>query len=198
MQRHFRVQQYCVTATPDISTLLKAWRSGDNTAFGALVELLYEDVRSLARRQFLAERPGHTLQATAVANEALLRVAQADISFEDRGHFMAVVATTVRRVLVDHARSKARARRGGELLCVTLATEVEEPLADSSLVALGEAMDRLQSQDPRKARLIDGHYFGGLSDAELASAEEISEATVHRELRFARAWLQTQLTAVSA
>ncbi|MFK7913131.1 MAG: ECF-type sigma factor [Pseudomonadales bacterium] len=176
-----------------ITGLLHAWRGGDNNAFNDLAEAVYDDVVRIARRLFARESEGHTLEATAVANEALLRVAAADITWQDRTHFLAVVASTVRRVLVDHARQRQRDKRGGAAVAVTFATEHGAESDNADLIDLHEGLLNLAKIEARKARILELHYFGGLNYAEIAEVESLSEATVHRELRFSRAWLKSHL-----
>lgn len=179
---------------PEITQMLRRWRDGDNDAYARLLETLYDDVRIIAGRAFAREGAGHTLQATAVANEALLRIGDADITWQDRSHFLAVVATATRRILVDHARARAREKRGGEALQVTFATEHSGTEATTTgVIELHEALEALGEQDARKARILELHYFSGLTYAEISEVVGISEATVHREIRFSKAWLKTHL-----
>ena len=177
-----------------VSDLLLRWRDGDSSALERLMPLVYDELHALARRQLHGERADHTLQTTALLHEAYLRLVGSDVKWEGRVHFLAVAAQTMRRILVDHARSRSRQRRGGGVNLVPI-DEVNaiapEPAMD--LIALDEALDRLTAMDSRKARAAELHYFGGLSYDETAAALGISAATVHRELRVAKAWLYREI-----
>ncbi|MEM7078975.1 MAG: ECF-type sigma factor [Pseudomonadota bacterium] len=182
-----------MSENPAVTDLLRRWRSGDDTAYTALIEAVYEDVRGIAMRAFVREQPGHTLQATAVANEALLRLHDADVSWEDRNHFLAIIAATTRRILVDHARSRGREKRGGDALHVTLATDHAGAAHPTNVLELHEALETLSRQDARKSKILELHYFAGLTYAEIANLVGVSEATVERDMRFSKAWLRTHL-----
>jgi RNA polymerase sigma-70 factor, ECF subfamily len=178
----------------EVTLLLEEWRRGDQHALDRVLPLLYDDLRTLARRALSREAPGHTLQATALVHEAYLRLAHNDLNIRDRAHFLALVARVMRHVLADHAKAAQRAKRGGPRQQVTL----DEALlsvsgGEADLAALNEALDRLETQEQRKARAIDLVYFGGMSVAEAAEALDVSLTTLERELKFARAWLSTQL-----
>ena len=180
----------------EVTLLLEEWRRGDRRALDRVVPLLYDDLRTLARRALAREAPGHTLQATALVHEAYLRLAGGELSIQDRAHFLALVARVMRHVLADHVRTARRVKRGGVQQQVTLddaLLPVDGGPAD--LEALNEALDRLVAQEERKARAVDLVYFGGLSVPEAAEALGVSETTMERELRFARAWLAAQLKA---
>lgn len=179
----------------DVSRLLVAWRDGDPTALDQLVPLVYQQLRTLASRQLRGERTDHTLQTTALIHEAYLRLVGSDVVWEGRTHFMAIAATTMRRVLVDHARAKRRDKRGGAAMPVTLdRANLAAPEALPELVALDEALARLAVLDERKARAVELHYFGGFSYEETAEVLGVSPATTHRELRLAKAWLYRELS----
>lgn len=178
----------------EISRLLLASKGGDETALARLMPLVYDQLHVLARNRLQGERTGHTLQTTALIHEAYLRLVGADVGWEGRVHFFAVAAQTMRRILVDHARSRGRDKRGGGVAPVTLedvAIVAAEPSDD--LVALDEALERLSALDPRKARIVELHYFGGLTYDETATAIGASAATIDRELRMAKAWLYREL-----
>lgn len=178
----------------EISRLLLACKTGDETALTRLMPLVYDELHALAHRRLLGEQTGHTLQTTAVIHEAYLRLVGADVGWESRVHFFAVAAQTMRRILVDHARSRGRAKRGGGATPVTLEDVAVVPTEPSTdLVALDEALERLSALDPRKARIVELHYFGGLTYDETATAIGVSAATVDRELRMAKAWLYREL-----
>jgi RNA polymerase sigma factor (TIGR02999 family) len=181
-------------ATTEVSQLLMAWRQGDAAALQRLLPLVYDELHLLARRYMGQERPDHTLQTTALIHEAYLRLCGADVTWEGRVHFLAVAAQTMRRILVDHARARSRAKRGGGEGRVTL-DEALAPAPDrpDELLSLDEALQRLSALDERKARAVELHYFGGLTYDETAAALGISQATVDRELRLAKAWLYREL-----
>ncbi|HWP70353.1 MAG TPA: ECF-type sigma factor [Gemmatimonadaceae bacterium] len=177
-----------------MSALLVQWRGGDASALERLMPLIYDELHHLARRHLRGERANHTLQTTALVHEAYLRLVGSDVEWEGRVHFLAVAAQTMRRVLVDHARSRSRQRRGGGPKLVSLENaQAVAPAPAMDLMVLDEALDRLAAMDGRKARAAELHYFGGLSYDETALALGISSATVHRELRVAKAWLYREL-----
>ncbi len=175
--------------------LLRAWRGGDAKALDGLLPLVYQELRALAVRYFRGERPGHTLQPTALIHEAFLRLVGSDVAWNDRAHFFAIAARTMRRVLVDHAREHGAAKRGGGWARTTLddglAFDGAPPI---EFLDLDRAFGRLAAQDPRAARAAELHYFGGLSHEDAAGVLDVSAATVDRDLRFARAWLRRELT----
>lgn len=180
----------------DVSGLLLAWGRGDREALERLIPLLYAELKRLAHQYLRHEAVGHTLQTTALVHEAYLRLTGADVAWEGRRHFLAVAATVMRRVLVDHARGRERAKRGGGEVALPLQEELAAaPERAVDLVELDEVLTRLSSLDPRKAQVIDLVYFGGLSYDETAAVLEISPATVHRDIRLARAWLYRELQA---
>jgi RNA polymerase sigma factor (TIGR02999 family) len=178
-----------------ITELLRDFDPEDGFAVETLTELLYPELRRLARGRMRAERPGHTLQTTALVHEAYLRLVGADLEIESRAHFLALAARLMRRILVDHARGRERLKRGGGELLIPLSqaeTVVDGPA--SEILALDAALAELRRKDERMARLVDLQLFGGLSYQELAAAVGVSEATVHRDLRMARAWLRRELS----
>ncbi len=182
-------------AESPITGLLREWRGGRKQALEALTPLVYDELHRIARRVARGQRPGHTLQPTALIHEAYMRLAGADVDWQDRAHFFAVSARMMRRILVDHARRSRRAKRSGGVR-VTLAEVVARDAGTAPDVeALGQALDALKAQDVRKADLVELHYFGGLTYVELAEVTRLSEATVHRELRLAKAWLRRALAA---
>jgi len=177
----------------NFTQLLTEWRSGHPQALERLTPLVYEELRRLARNYMRAERGSHTLQATAVVHEAFLRLIQANIALQDRGHFFALASRLMRRVLVDHAKSRSRLKRsGGGTGAPGLAGEMLPPM-DFDLVALDEALEGLQQMEPRLAQVIELHYFGGLTYDQIAAAVGTSAATVHRDIRLARAWLLNEI-----
>lgn len=146
----------------------------------------------MAQACLRGEQPGHTLQPTALVNEAYLRLVGATVAWQDRAHFFAVAATTMRRVLVDHARARGRLKRGHRPVSLEDSLIIAPDRADDFLV-VDDALDRLASHDARAARVVELHYFGGLTYEETAEALGVSAATVDRDLRFARAWLHREL-----
>ncbi|MBR9990356.1 MAG: sigma-70 family RNA polymerase sigma factor [Gemmatimonadetes bacterium] len=181
-------------APHSVTQLLLEWRSGDERALDSLIPLVYEELRRLAGRHLDRERSGHTLQPTALVHEAYARLVDADISWQDRTHFFAVASGTMRRVLVDHARSRAAARRGGGVTRVTIDDRVPAEVSDpTEILALDAALEKLAAVDSRKAEAIQLHVFGGLTYSELAATLGVSEATVDRDMRMARAFLHAEL-----
>lgn len=171
--------------------LLRAWRDGDRAALDALIPVVYAHLHQLADAVLRGERVGHTLCATDLVSEAYLRLGGvATDGWSDRVHFFAIVARTMRQVLVDHARRRNAAKRGGGNRPVTLDEAGAVPGGADELLALDLALDALARHDDRKARIVELHYFGGLTHAEIATALEIHVNTVARDLRFAQAWLQ--------
>jgi len=181
-----------------ITKLLQTWSAGDPEAAERVLPLVYEELRHIACRQLRQERGGHTLQATAVVHEAYLRLqGQAGFEWPSRAHFFAFAAHLIRRILVDHARHRNRAKRGGGLERVTLAEAADLALERApDLVALDEALTSLESLDPRKAAVVELRFFAGLTLDETAEHLGVSPETVGREWRRARAWLYDQLQPV--
>jgi RNA polymerase sigma factor (TIGR02999 family) len=178
-----------------ITQLLRQWSSGDKTALDQLMPLVYDQLHKLAARSLRAERPNHTLAATALVNEAYLRLVDADVSWQDRVHFFAVSARLLRRILVDHARASQRQKRGSGAEMIPLDEAlVVGPDSLAGLLELDAALRELASQDPRKSEIVELLCFGGLTYDETAAALHISPATVHRELKLARAWLHRELS----
>lgn len=175
----------------EITELLGRWRDGDDTARNRLFERVYDELRALARRRMQGESPGHTLQATALVHEVYERLADAHVDWAGRTHFMAVAASAIRRLLVDHARARDRSKRGGGLARVTL-DDADKPVvaSDPQLTDLDEALLALGKWDLRKERVLELHYFGGLTQPQIAEAVGISPATVDRDLRLGRLWLR--------
>lgn len=181
----------------DITVLLRRWRAGDLSARDSLMELAYDQLHALARRYLGGERPGHTLQATELVNEAFLRLAGSNPELKDRIHFFAVAANVTRRILVDHARGRSRNKRGGGAIPVRLdeAMAITEE-SFSQMVEIDAALDRLKTLDERKARIVELIFFGGLTKEEAAIALDVSVSTLFRELKFAKAWLAKELTSI--
>jgi RNA polymerase sigma factor (TIGR02999 family) len=179
----------------DISALLRAWSGGDQSALERLTPIVYDQLHSLARRYLKRERPGHSLQATALVNEAYMRlVDQERMQWHNRAQFFAVSAQLMRRILVDHAR-RHNLKRGGRVLHVSL-EEAAMVGGDqgADLVALDDAMNALARLDPRKVQVVEMRFFGGLSVEETAEVLKVSPVTVMRDWSTARAWLYRELT----
>lgn len=179
----------------EITQLLSAARDGDEAAIARLAPLLYDELRRLAGAQMKGERANHTLQPTALVHDAYLRMIGLEMPYVDRHHFFAMAAKTMRRILVEHARAKGREKRGGGRIQVPLshvegaANGASPAEVSTDLLALDEAMNRLAEQDPRRAEVVELFYFAGLTSGEIAQGLDISETTIKRDLRFARAWL---------
>jgi RNA polymerase sigma-70 factor (ECF subfamily) len=183
------------TAGSDVSKLLHAWSKGDERALERLTPIVYNELHSLARRFMKAERPGHSLQTTALVNEAYMRLlGYTRMQWQNRAHFFAVSAQVMRRILVEHAR-RHNLKRGGNLRHVSLdeaaAVGIDE---DVDLVALDDAMNRLARLDLRKMQVVEMRFFGGLSVEETAQVLKVSPVTVKRDWRAAKAWLYRELT----
>jgi len=181
--------------TRNITHLLKEWGEGDQQALDELTPLVYEELRQQAARYLRKERPNHSLQATALINEAFLRLIDVkDVQWQNRAHFFAIAANLMRRILVDHARRRDAEKRGGSQVCLTL----DEGLAwanepDVDLLAIDEALDRLALIDEQQARIVELRFFSGLTVDETATALSISPKTVKRDWSVARAWLKREI-----
>jgi RNA polymerase sigma factor (TIGR02999 family) len=181
-----------------ITQLLQQSRGGNKAAFDELVPIVYDQLHKMAVRCFSAEYPGHTLRATALLNEAYLKLVEADVAWTDRVHFFAVAARVMRRILVDHARGQAREKRGGDVEKISLDQGMEVGAqAPVQLLDLDRALERLSARDRRKSEIVELLFFGGLTYDEAAAALEISPATLHRELKMAKAWLYKELAQAS-
>jgi RNA polymerase sigma factor (TIGR02999 family) len=181
--------------TDNITHLLKRWSDGDQRALDKLTPLVYDELRHQAARYLRRERPGHSLQATALINEAFLRLIDAkDVQWQNRAHFFAIAANLMRRVLVDHARKREAEKRGGSMLRLTLDESLAWAAApDIDLLAIDEALDRLEAIDPQQARVVELRFFSGLTVEETATALGISPKTVKRDWSVARAWLRREI-----
>ena len=179
------------TSPAAVTALLRAWRDGDDGALEQLMPLVEAELRRLARGYMSRERPGHTLQTTALVNEAFLRLTEArDLPWQDRAHFLGIAARLMRRILVDHARSRNYRKRGGGAQQVTLDEAVVlVPPLQLDLVALDRALEALAVVDERKGRVIELRFFGGLSVEETADVLKVSTDTVKRDWRLAKLWL---------
>ena len=176
-----------------VTKLLREWSAGSKEALDQLMPLVYDQLRKLASRSLASEKPGHTLRATALVNEAYLRLVHSDQDFHDRVHFYAVAARVLRHILVDHARAKNRQMRGAGAQKLTLDEAILVTPEQPGLVELDDALQRLALHDRRKSDVVELLYFGGLTYDEAAAALDISPATVHRELKMAKAWLHSEL-----
>jgi RNA polymerase sigma-70 factor, ECF subfamily len=180
----------------DITTLLAAARAGDADSQGKLFEVVYRQLRTMAAAQMRNERPGHTLQPSALVNEAYLRLlGRTDVSWENRAHFFSTAAGTMRRILIDHARARRAQKRDGALQKIDL-DAVPALFADDDaerLLAVDDALQTLAEWDARQAEVVTLKFFAGLSTEEIAAALNVSERTVKRDWRMARAWLLTRL-----
>jgi RNA polymerase sigma factor (TIGR02999 family) len=181
-----------ITNCHEVTELLARWGGGDAAARDALIPLVYKDLHRLARHFLAQQRPGHTLQSTALVHEAYLRlVGPAAMQFADRAHFFAVAAKAMRHVLVDHARMRNAARRGGESLTVVLDEAVTLPANNRvGVVALDDALNRLAALNARQATIVEMRFFGGLSIEETASSLGLSPATVKRDWTVAKTWIR--------
>ena len=184
----------------EITELLAEWREGNQSALDELYPLVYNELHRLARRYMSRERKGHTLQTTALINEAYVRlVDQKNVQWANRSHFFAISAQIMRRILIDHARRHAYAKRGGGAQQVSLEEAATiTPDQGRELVRLDEALKSLAEMDPRRSQVVELRYFGGLNNEEIASVLHISENTVTRDWNMARAWLYQQLTETAA
>jgi RNA polymerase sigma factor (TIGR02999 family) len=179
----------------NVTQLLVAWGRGDEQALNALMPEVQRELHRIAERYMAGERQGHDLQATALINEAYLRLVDwKDIQWADRAHFFAMAANMMRRVLVDHARRRDRFKRGGEAIHVSLVDAASVPAPErADILALNDALGRLEQLDPRKSRIVEMRFFGGLSLEETAEALNVSVVTVRRDWALARAWLLSEL-----
>jgi RNA polymerase sigma factor (TIGR02999 family) len=178
----------------EVTVLLKKWRAGDDNAAENLMPLVYGELRRIAKRFMARERANHTLQPTALVHEAFLQLRDVDVPWQDRAHFIAVCARAMRRILVDHARSKQADKRGGGAAEVDMDVALAQaPTAESTVIALDKALEKLIEADARRGSIVELHYFGGLKQNEIASVLSISVATVERELKAAREWLREQI-----
>ncbi len=187
--------------SPDaVTQLLIAWGNGDQSARDQLMSLVYEELHRLAHRHIRKERPGHTLQTSALVNEAFVRlVDQKNVHWQSRAHFFAIAAQMMRRILVDYARNRRYAKRGGDARQVTLNEDLIVPDQRSAdVIALDEALNELANIDDRKRKVVELRFFGGLSIEETAEVLAVSPGTVMRDWTLAKAWLKRAMTQENA
>lgn len=182
---------------PDITALLRRFQAGDTDAQSELVEAVYGELRAIARRHMNRERGEHTLQATALVNEAYLKLVQIrNVQWQDRAHFFAIAARVMRQILVDHARQRLAGKRGGGMLVLPLNEAIaSSPAEPGKLIEVDEALSRLAVEDELVGRVVELRFFGGLSVEETAHVLNVPKRTVEREWTFGRAWLRTELGA---
>jgi RNA polymerase sigma factor (TIGR02999 family) len=185
-----------MSRTHEITDLLQAWNNGDSQALAKLIPLVDHELKKIAHAYMLREKPGHTLQTTALVHEALIKLLEGEkIDWQSRRHFYALVARRMRQVLIEHARARLAAKRGGGAEHVEvdegilLTTEMSE-----ELVMLDEALEKLAKIDDRKAKVVEYRYFGGFTNEEVAELLDIAPSTVDREWRIARSWLKREMT----
>jgi RNA polymerase sigma factor (TIGR02999 family) len=181
----------------EVTQLLVAWGNGDKAALDRLMPLVYDELHRLAHQHMRRERPGHTLQTSGLVNEAYLRlVDQTQIRWESRAHFFGIAARLMRQILVDEARRRSYAKRGGGAIQVTLdEATIRAQEQSTSVLALDDALKALEQIDSRQSRIVELRFFGGLSIEETAEVLRVSPGTVMRDWTFARAWLRNEMTA---
>lgn len=177
-----------------LTQLLNDWRTGDQALMEQIIPAVYDELHRVARGYMRGQPAHHTLQATALINEAFCRLGSIQSELRDRGHFVGIVANVMRQILVDHARAKYSQKRGGDAHKVSI-DDVDVPTADASIdvLALESVLESLEERDPRKVRIAELYYYCGATYAETAAALDISEATLHRELRMLKALLARKL-----
>lgn len=180
----------------EVTQLLTAWRDGDPAAFDRLVPMVYDELRAIAHRYIRREQLGYTLQTTALVHEAYLKLmGGGEVDWQDRQHFFAVCAQVMRHLLVDRARARLAAKRGGDAVQVTLDGKAVDPEVDADLLTLHEALEKLEELDQRKARIVELRYFAGLSVEEVADVMALSPITIKREWQKAKAFLFSEISA---
>ena len=191
------------TASPqgEVTRLLLAWKQGDREALEKLIPLVYSDLHRMARRHLGRERPGHSLQPTAIVNELYLRLVGGEsprTDWQNRAHFFAAAARSMRRILVDHARARNAKKRGGQGASTLLDTTVMAEPRSVDVIAVDDALEKLAALDPEQARVVELRFFAGLTEDETAEALGISARTVHRKWLSAKAYLLRELTGGAA
>lgn len=181
-------------APGQVTQLLRRMKTGESEAKSALGELIYGELRRIAAAKMWGERPDHTLTPTALANEAWLRLGDLDGGFENRSHFLAVASNAMRRVLIDHARSRSAAKRSGGMELDIEKIDIAAPESDEQLIELDNALADLAQIDPRAASVIEMRYFGGLTHEQIAQLHGVQRRTIDRDWKMARAWLLDRLS----
>jgi len=182
------------TSSHEVSQLLVAWGNGDQAALSSLMPLVYQELHRIAGRYMRRERPGHTLQTSALVNEAYLKLVDQKVPWQNRAQFFGVAAQLMRRILVDHARRHARLKRGGDLQKLSLdETAIMSKDRAAEFIALDDALTSLAEIDPNKSRIVEMKFFGGLDFDEVAEVEKVSSRTIRREWRKAKAWLHQEM-----
>jgi len=183
-----------IPTSQNLTQMLQAWGEGDEAARDALITIVYDQLRRIARHHLRYERPGHSLQTNALINEAYLKlIEQQSVSWESRNHFFGIAARLMRQILVDHARARQRLKRGGNAHQISLTAAEGEQVQNADLLALNDALEALSEVDPQRSQIVELRFFGGLTIEETAQVMRISTPTVERGWRAARAWLQTEL-----
>jgi RNA polymerase sigma factor (TIGR02999 family) len=184
-----------MTSSNQVTQLLIDWSKGDQAALDKLTPFVYDELHRIARHYMRRERPGHTLQTSALVNEAYLRLVDQSVPWQNRAHFLGIAARLMRQILVDHARAHKYAKRGGGAQKVSLdqAADLAQARA-SDLVALDDALNSLAAMDPHQSRIVELRFFGGLTIEETAEVVGLSHATIEREWSAARAWLRREMS----
>jgi RNA polymerase sigma factor (TIGR02999 family) len=175
--------------TDELLVLLQQWGAGSQQALEELTPLVYEKLRRLAQHYMRRERRGHTLQPTAIVHEAFVRLRSMEVNIQNKKHFFALAARLMRRILVDHAKQRKRDKRQMPEFTPLEGEVIETSSGDIDVIEIDEALEKLARRDERLAQVLELHYFGGLTYEELAATLQMSEATVHRDLRLAKAWM---------
>jgi len=183
-----------MSSSGQVTRLLLDWGEGDDAALNKLVPIIHDELRRLARNYMRRERPGHTLQTSALINEAYLRLVDGNVAWKNRSHFFGIAARLMRQILVDHARALSSLKRGGDQVRISLSDVANIGGRAEELIALDEALEDLAALDEQQSRIVELRYFSGLTIEETAESLNISTATVEREWRSARAWLRHKLT----
>ncbi len=186
-------EKVSTSSSSDVTLLLQEWSGGDSSAADRLLPVLYDELHRIAAGALRGERRGHTLQPTALVNEAWMKLADQNAPWKNRAHFLGVAAQAMRRILVDHARRKSAQKRGGDALRVTLADVAATESNEVDLVRLDDALEKLAALDERQAKMVTMRFFAGLTVDETAEALGVSEKTVKRDWAAAKAWLHREL-----
>jgi RNA polymerase sigma factor (TIGR02999 family) len=195
LRRGITLACFMPASNNQVTDLLQKWKSGDEEALERLTPLVYDQLHRMAHQYIRRERRGHTLQTTALVNEAYLRLVDYKrLDWQNRAHFFAVSAVVMRRILVDYARQRTSDKRGGEGFQVSLSDNLAFTSERASeLIALDEAIESLNQLYPRRSKVVELRYFGGMNNQEAAAVLKVSEATIERDWRFAKAWLYREL-----